>query len=859
MTKSVTRLYEYFQPEQYGLAFNINKKDMTFSGRVTIRGKKVGKPSKRLTFHQKGLKITAASVIKQGKKGVEQYEIGRINNQDTYDEVRLHSEAPFYPGEYIVSMDFTGAITRPMNGIYPCFFEEDGTEKQLIATQFESHHAREAFPCIDEPEAKATFDLTVISPAGETVIANTPVIEHSEKADLQVNTFETTPRMSTYLLAFVAGDMGFEQATTKNGTLVRSYATTAKAPLTAYSVEVAVKVLEFFEDYFGVAYPLPKLDMVALPDFSSGAMENWGLVTYRESVMLLDQQSTSIETRQQIALVIAHELSHQWFGNLVTMKWWDDLWLNESFANMMEYKAIDAIYPEWNVWEQFVSHEGVSAKRRDSLLDVQSVHIDVNHPDEISTIFDPSIVYAKGGTLLHMLMHYLGEEIFRKGLQAYFQKHEYGNTTADDLWEALGEVSGQDVGAFMHDWLNRPGYPIVTVDWKPGSETVEFEQKRFLSDPNASTGDDRPWQVPLASTVKLSSDLLTSANQKHYLDIGELANQPLLLNHEGMSYFVPRYVNADHSEQISQAISDSKVSTIDRFLLLDNYNLLQRGGQATTTDMLDLMKAYKNETNDNVWGALAMSIAEARRLIEADESAEENLNVMIRELVAPLLPALGWDDKPNDDAQTLHLRGMIYSLAAGAKEQSVIDEGLKRFAAFKNPSDLAASTRSIVYFVGARYGTNEDFQKLLLLYKTCQSADEKDEVASGLTSAKAPERYAALIALLKTDLIRRQDLMHWFAWLLRNRYSRVEAWQWLRDNWEWVMQEFSSDKSFGYFARFCGGVFSKQSELDEFMAFFTPKQNIIALARDITLAEQEIKSRLAWRERNEKPIQDYFS
>ncbi|HVI60621.1 MAG TPA: M1 family metallopeptidase, partial [Candidatus Saccharimonadales bacterium] len=440
MSKKVRRLYEQFQPENYQLELSLDREAMIFQGTVVVRGRKVGAPSRRLTFHQKDLKITAATVVKHDKKGDQELPVSRINNQNSLDEVRLHVGEMVYPGDYTVRLEFEGKITKPMNGIYPCFFKDGGKDKKLVATQFESHHAREAFPCIDEPEAKATFDLTLETAAGETVLADTPVKAQKTSGQVQRTTFETTPKMSSYLLAFVFGELGYQEGKTKHGTLVRCYATPDNVPLTAYSVKVAVRCLEFFEDYFGVAYPLKKLDMVALPDFSSGAMENWGLVTYRESIMLVDDKSSSIESKQQAALVIAHELSHQWFGNLVTMKWWDDLWLNESFANMMEYLAVDALYPEWHIWEQFVSHETAIAKRRDSLTDVQPIKCEVRHPDEISSLFDPAIVYAKGGSVLRMLLRYIGEAAFRRGLKIYFDKHRYSNTQADDLWAALSQA-----------------------------------------------------------------------------------------------------------------------------------------------------------------------------------------------------------------------------------------------------------------------------------------------------------------------------------------------------------------------------------------------------------------------------------
>ncbi|MEK7594665.1 MAG: M1 family metallopeptidase [Patescibacteria group bacterium] len=856
MSKNVTRLFTQFQPENYDLTLNVDREGMTFAGSVTIRGKKVGRPSQRITLHQKDLKITKATITKHDKGGDKQVEITRINNQDSYDEVRLHTDEMLYPGDYTLKLEFASDITRPMHGIYPCIFEHDGKGKKLIATQFESHHAREAFPCVDEPESKATFDLTVSSPAGETALGNTPIKTQKTEGDKLITSFETTPKMSAYLLAFVCGEMGFKEGKTKNGTVVKCYATPDNVEHTAFSVEAAVKCLEFFEDYFGVAYPLPKLDMVALPDFSVGAMENWGLVTYRESVMLVDEKSSSIESRQICALVVAHELSHQWFGNLVTMKWWDDLWLNESFANMMEYLSVDAVWPEWKVWEQFVSHETVSAKRRDSIEDVQAVHCEVRHPDEISTLFDPSIVYAKGGSLLHMLMHYIGNDAFRKGLNSYFIKHQYGNTQAKDLWAELSESSGQDIAAFMDGWLERPGYPLVDINWQPGTNEVSLSQKRFLSDPKAVSKDVTPWHVPLASTRELSAPVLSKSSGE--VTFRTESSEPLLFNHNGQSYFLPYYSNDLHLLQILSGIKDGKVSTIDRLLLLDNYTLLQRSGDSTTVELLELVKAYEGEQEESVWGMIAMSIAEVRRLIDGDEASEAKLDSMIQAMVSPLVDKLGWDDKPRDDAQTLHLRGLMFALAAGSKLPAVIEEGLKRFAAFNKPSDLSASTRSVVYHIGSRHGSDEDFSKLLGLYSTVQNADAKDEVASGLTGTKDPKRYGQLIDLLTGEVIRRQDLLHWYAWLLRNRHSRADAWQWMVDNWSWIEQEFASDKNYDHFARFAGSVFSHTDELKKFQEFFADKREIVALARNITLGEQEIVSRVAWREANEAAVKAWL-
>ena len=281
MGKKVTRLYEQFQPESYDLLLDVDRDDLSFSGTVTIRGKKTGRPTSRITLHQKDLKITSAKIVKHDKKGDQEVSVSRINLQKRFDEVRLHTHDEVYAGDYTLTLEFSGTVTKPMNGIYPCFFKHDGKDKRLIATQFESHHAREAFPCIDEPEAKATFDLTLVSPVGETAIANTPVKSENTTGSAKTTVFETTPKMSTYLLAFVFGDMKYLEAKTKDGVLVRTYATPDNIKHTQFALDTAVKTLEFYNDYFDIPYPLAKCDFIALPDFASGAMENWGCITFR--------------------------------------------------------------------------------------------------------------------------------------------------------------------------------------------------------------------------------------------------------------------------------------------------------------------------------------------------------------------------------------------------------------------------------------------------------------------------------------------------------------------------------------------------------------------------------------------------
>ena len=337
----VKRLGYDFKPDNYVIKLQPDINKMSFTGSVIITGYKCGKPSKRLTFHQKGLKIKDTKITRiDNKKGAINIDVERINTIKTSNELRVHSNEVLYPGKFIVEIFFSGQINEKMHGMYTCNFMHEGTPAKLVTTQLESHYAREVFPCIDEPSAKATFDLTLVTSKNVTVLSNTTIKKQSKDKFL-TTTFETTPIMSTYLLAFAYGAFVKKEGISSGGVKVGCYATPEHIELLDFSLSIATKAIDFFEKYFGVKYPLPKLDMVALPDFSAGAMENWGLITYRESCMLVDKNMSSLDTKQFAALIICHEIAHQWFGNLVTMEWWDDLWLNESFANLMEYRALD--------------------------------------------------------------------------------------------------------------------------------------------------------------------------------------------------------------------------------------------------------------------------------------------------------------------------------------------------------------------------------------------------------------------------------------------------------------------------------------------------------------------------------------
>jgi aminopeptidase N len=852
--KSVARLFTYFQPTQYDVAFDIDEDAMHFSGTVVITGKKVGRPTQRITLHQHGLNITSAQIVKHDKKGDGEIVVIRINNQDKLDEVRLHTESMIYPGDYTLTLRFEAPLTAGMTGIYPCFFMDGNVEKKLIMTQFESHHAREAFPCIDEPEAKAVFNLTLVTRPGTTTLANTPVKEQRAKGKRLVTTFEPTPKMNSYLLAFVYGDMIHKSTNTAHGTEVNVWATIAQpADSLDFALDVAKRSIEFFENYFGIKYPLSKADHVACPDFSSGAMENWGLITYRERILLAYPGETAQSTLEQIALVIAHETSHQWFGNLVTMRWWDDLWLNESFANMMEYQAVDSMFPEWHVWNSFVAAEGLSALRRDAVAGVQAVKTDVHHPDEISSLFDPSIVYAKGGRLLYMLKGYVGEEAFRNGLKRYFETHAYRNTEGTDLWGALSEASGKDIAAFMNPWLTRSGFPLVSIT-QDGKQAI-LQQEQFLDNPSKAD-PERLWPIPLFTAMANQPDLFEKREQ-----IFSLArDDTLLLNIGARGHYLVRYVNDTQKQTVVDMVSTQALSEPDRLMLLNGGSMMAKAGYEPYGNVLTMLGAYGKEASEPVWDIMALVIGEAKRFVDLDEDLDTHIKPFVKALIAEQMQRLGWEPAKDESASDTKLRGLMIGLSIYAEDKASIAKAKELFMSYqKDASVVQAELRSLVFLAPIRYGDDAAFTYLLNLHDTTQNSDLKGDICNALTATREPERASELLARLKdAKLTKPQDVDHWLVYLLRNRYTRATAWAWMVENWQWLEDTFKNDKSYDYLPRYAASCVNTREYQRKFRDLFEDKQGQLLLKRNIQLGFEEIETRVIWLERDLASVQSFF-
>ncbi len=846
----VTRLYTQFQPKHYILEININRAQSTFNGMVIISGQKRQRPTQRLTFHQVGLKITEAHVTRHDKKGDEEITVTRINNQNTLDEVRLHTEKKLYPGAYTVRMHFTGKITHQMNGIYPCNFELGGAAKQLIATQFESHHAREVFPCIDEPEAKATFDLTLINPDGETVLSNTPVKKQTKlDTDLVKTEFETTPHMSTYLLAFVFGELGYKEAKTKDGVVVRTYATPENVEFTEFALDVAVKTLEFYNDYFAIPYPLAKCDMVALPDFASGAMENWGLITYREQTMLVDPVNTTLTNKQYVAMVVAHELAHQWFGNLVTMRWWTDLWLNEGFASWIEYLAVDQLFPDWQMWTQFTVDEQQRAFKLDALEHTHPIEVPVNHPDEIRTIFD-TISYSKGASVIHMLHQYLGPEAFRDGLRHYLRRHQHSNTDTVDLWQALEEISGKPVKQFMDAWTSQSGFPLVGVS--VDEQKVVLNQERFFVNPEHHKHPDTLWPVALLSGQEDLPDLLDTKTAQHTVQ----DTHKLKLN-VGQSGFYRVAYNSSHLQRLGAQIKKGHFSPLDRLGILSDVFETAKAGRSSTIDALHFLSSYDEEDNNAVWDIIASNIGSLRGAMD-DEEIREAMKPFVRTITAKQFKRLGWESREDESYFDSLLRPTIIAMGATAEQTDVASEALKRFKSMERPEDIHPDLRGVIYTTAVRKLDNkETFDKLFDLHEKSTMSEERTTLAAALTHFKDPTLIDRALSLIDSPSVRLQDVSYWVAYSFMNRFARDKTWDWMISHWDWLGKNLGTDLSFYRFPMYAANAFSSREFLKKYEHFFIPRK-APAFERSINQGIEVLQWQCAWQERAAAEVKAFF-
>ena len=821
-----TRFYEKFQPVHYDIYLDIDRAAKHFKGITTIKGNAV---DTKIALHQKFLNV--ASVQADGQDVP-------FSFSDRQEAIQL--ELP-HSGDVELKVVYDAKLTDTMMGIYPSYYTVAGKKKQLIGTQFETTAARQAFPGIDEPEAKATFSLAIKydEQPGETIIANMPE-DHVENG---VHYFQETVKMSTYLVAFAFGELQSKFAKTKSGVEIGVFSTKAHQPKELdFSLDIAKRAIEFYEDFYQTPYPLPQSYQLALPDFSAGAMENWGLVTYREAYMLLDPDNTTLNQKRLIATVITHELAHQWFGDLVTMKWWDDLWLNESFANMMEYVAVDALEPEWNVWEMFQTSEVPMALQRDATDGVQSVHVAVDNPAEIDTLFDGAIVYAKGARMLVMVRALLGDEAMREGLKNYFAAHQYGNATGADLWQALGEASGMNVGQIMESWLEHPGYPVVEVKVEDGK--LMLSQQQFFIGDGEEKG--RLWQIPLNANYNQAPAIFSEQSLVlgDYAQLRKQNGRPFRINVGDNSHVIVKY-----DETLLNDILDhlDELGAIDQLQLLQDLRLLAEGRQISYAQIVPLLSRFKDSRSGIVNEMLYHVANSLKNFVQPAAKTERQLQQLFDQLSVKQVQRLGWlsqKGESNDDQLT---RPIVLSAALYAQNSDAIKQAQALFNQYQDHlADLPADVRGLVLANEVKnYGSQELFDTLLADYQKTADAGFKQDICAALTKTQDDQLIAQLIDRFEdADTIKPQDLRAWFRGVLANDHGQQAAWDWIQQEWSWLEKTVGGDMEFPTYITVISRIFKTSQRLAEFKRFFTPKENDPMLKREIQMDEKVIASRV---------------
>lgn len=842
--KKVDRLAELFRIDHYDLTLKLDKKKMSFSGLVEINGE-VKKPTRTIKLHSHGLDIQSAKFSIGGAM----HNAKKIYHLDN-DELQIDFTTDIQKEVKLV-IEYKGKITEPMVGIYPSSFELNGKKKTILSTQFESHHAREAFPCIDEPSAKSTFDLTLHTDQGETVLSNTPIKEQKEEGSVLITAFQTTPIMSTYLLAFVVGELKYVERKSETGVVVRTWATPENVQHTDFTLDVAVKCIDFYNDFFGIPYPLEKCDNVAIPDFAAGAMENWGLVTYRESALLVDPANTSLPQKQYVALVVAHELAHQWFGNLVTMQWWTDLWLNEGFASWVEYLAIDKIFPEWEMWTEFVVDDYLRGQSLDSLANTHPVEVNVDNPEEIRSIFD-AISYSKGASIVRMLYAYMGHEDFKNGLQHYLKRHSYDNASTADLWRALEEISEKPVTKFMGAWTSQAGFPLLDVD--DSDEKTSFKQTRYMISPSerANAQDDSVWPIPIDLTDSDKTYLLDASKKSWKIDLSATPK----FNTDQTGFFITSY-SSKYLAKLGTKVKKGQLSPLDRLGLLNDSFQLAKAGFKPTVDALKLLEKYSSEDSSAVWDVIAGQLGHIRKIMDSDD-LRSAMKPFSAKLAANQLERLGWDESTSDSHFDKLLRPTILSLSSFGEVDSVVAKAKSVFRSAKSIDDIEPNIRGIVIGTTVREGGKKDFEKLLNMYSQTSSAQAKTALAAGLTGFKQPALIAESLNLIKSDQVKLQEVIYWISFSFSNRHAKHVTWTWLKDNWDWLTKQFGTDiMTFTYFPRMASSSFATKEFATEFRKFFD-SVDTTGIRRSVYQGLESILWHAEWKDRDEQKVIEYL-
>jgi puromycin-sensitive aminopeptidase len=792
----------------------------------------------------------------------------------------------FSAGQHIqLALSFQGVLNSKMVGFYRAKYKSQETDsvKYMAVTQFEPTDARQAFPCWDEPALKSRFRITLVVPSDRVAVSNMPVENESvRKSDgKKVVRFAETPLMSTYLVAFVVGEFDYLEASTSDGVQVRVYTQKGVSHQGSFALDCAVRVLSFFTDFFGTSYPLPKEDLIAIPDFAAGAMENWGCITFRETALLLDAEKSAASARSRVAEVVAHELAHQWFGNLVTMEWWTHLWLNEGFATWAAELAVDHLFPSWQQWMQFVSTTFAAALRLDALRSSHPIEVEIARAQQVNEIFD-AISYCKGASVIRMLANYLGLEVFRDGLRRYLRKFTYGNASTDDLWHALEEESGKPIAQMMRSWTRQTGYPVIYFD----DAKMMVRQERFLADggvacmknalsQDCQESDPKPtcWTVPLgvidSARPAEARYMLMDQPEAVLSSTGLVSNQEQLLWMKLNPHQTGTYrVNYSLSmwQKLVEPIRNKTLSATDRLGLAMDAFALTKAGLLPASVALQTLAAFSKEDEYACWLDVVGSLGELGAVFASEEaSLRDQFDRFACELLRHTAQQLGWKPKTDEEHVTALLRSLLVGALVKHSDSNAVAEARRLWKAELEGTDrVPADLRLAVMSSVVQHGSETDFETVLGAYANAPMDEERVRCirALGCTRDTAKIRWLLDWGLDRSQ-VKSQDAIYVYSTLAANTHKgRQAAWSYLRENWPVFYQRFG--KGNFLLSSFVSSIlrdFSTEEMASEAEEFFNavPEKERESILRTIQQSVERIRANAAWRKRDSPAVREWLS
>ncbi|XP_063493298.1 glutamyl aminopeptidase isoform X3 [Symphalangus syndactylus] len=823
------RLPDFFNPVHYDLHVKPLLEEDTYTGTVSI-SINLSAPTRHLWLHLRDTRITRLPELK--RPSGDQVQVRRCFEYKKQEYVVVEAEGELTPssgdGLYLLTMEFAGWLNGSLVGFYRTTYTENGQVKSIAATDHEPTDARKSFPCFDEPNKKATYTISITHPKEYGALSNMPVAKEESVDDTWTQTtFEKSVPMSTYLVCFAVHQFDSVKRISDSGKPLTIYVQPEQKHTAEYAANITKSVFDYFEEYFAMNYSLPKLDKIAIPDFGTGAMENWGLITYRETNLLYDPKESASSNQQRVATVVAHELVHQWFGNIVTMDWWEDLWLNEGFASFFEYLGVNHAETDWQMRDQMLLEDVLPVQEDDSLMSSHPIVVTVTTPDEITSVFD-GISYNKGASILRMLEDWIKPENFQKGCRMYLEKYQFKNAKTSDFWAALEEASGLPVKEVMDTWTRQMGYPVLNVN---GVKNIT--QKRFLLDSRAN-----PSQPPS--------------------DLG--GNAFLKINPDHIGFYHVNYEVATWDSIASVlSLNHKTFSSADRASLIDDAFALARAQLLDYKVALNLTKYLKREEDFLPWQRVISAVTYIISMFEDDKELYPMIEEYFQGQVKPIADSLGWNDA--GDHVTKLLRSSVLGFACKMGDRDALNNASLLFEQWLNGTvSLPVNLRLLVYRYGMQNSGNEiSWNYTLEQYQKTSLAQEKEKLLYGLASVKSVTLLSRYLDLLKdTNLIKTQDVFTVIRYISYNSYGKNMAWNWIQLNWDYLVNRYTlNNRNLGRIVTIAE-PFNTELQLWQMESFFAKYPQAGAGEKSREQVLETVKNNIEWLKQHRNTIREWF-